>query len=304
MVNKIRYESSEIYDPQEFIESIDDIEKKRKECLDILEIDKLPTEISISTITITCSVDTTFDKIMIPKYIDTNENGIVRIRNGKNKKKKTNLETFQNQVSLDVRVKSKKETLNVKLFLNGSIQITGSKSVEDFINTMLVIFKELRKSKAILDKKTMKINDIKFGDKIENLKISNIKNFKIGMINSNFNLGFGINQHKLYELLSKDKYTCRYYPSGHSSVNIKHEYMGEITSLLVFDKGSIIITGAKNCGHILNAYEFINKYILKYHQQIVKNNIIADNVISKYLIKKEEENEEKKIKNNQKIMKK
>ncbi len=98
------------------------------------------------------------------------------------------------------------------------------------------------------------------------------------MINSNFVYPNKIDRLKLFNLLNSESKECRYDPSNHAPVNIKFNCVDKSISIFVFEKGSILITGAKNCGHILEGYEFINKYLLNNHKKIVKSSINISNI--------------------------
>lgn len=108
----------------------------------------------------------------------------------------------------------------------------------------------------------------------ENVNVSDIYNFKIRMINSNFHIGFLINRENLYELLSKGGIRCSFEPCIHACVNIKYNYKNKDTiSIFVFESGSIVITGAKSKNHIVDAYKFITKVLYENYDNIVKNDI-------------------------------
>ena len=55
-------------------------------------------------------------------------------------------------------------------------------------------------------------------------------------------------------------------------------------SIFVFNKGSIIITGAIDCKQINESYKFIEELLIKYYKDIVDNTHIYKNVINKYLV--------------------
>jgi TATA-box binding protein (TBP) (component of TFIID and TFIIIB) len=240
----------------------------------------------------------------IAKFIPLKNDGIINICFGKEgdpitnrtlnqkKKKKKKLKNnkkqkreFQNQISLDIMVQSKaNKPINIKLFKNGSIQMTGCKSVENVVDVLFKVFTELQVVKAIVEKKndTYEIVEKPFVNNTDRLLLENIKNITIGMINSNFIYPNKIDRLKLFNLLNVEGKDCRYDPAIHAPVNIKFNCTDKSISILVFEKGSILITGAKNCSHIYQGYEFINKYLLTNHRKIVKSNINSDN-IAKYL---------------------
>jgi TATA-box binding protein (TBP) (component of TFIID and TFIIIB) len=244
--------------------------------------------------TICCDLKIEFIVSNIGKYIDLSKNGIVSISYGRNddpctnrslfpkkrqKKKKKAKRVFYNQVSLAIMVESKKDKpVNIKLFTNGSIQMTGCKSIDNVIDVITKIFDELKTVKAIIDKQTMTIIDKPFINDPKKLFLNLVDNIKIGMINSNFRYPNKIDRLKLYNLLLSESIECKYDPSNHACVNIKHHCVDKTISIFVFEKGPIVITGAKNCEHILAGYNFINKYLLNNHKKIVKSNVNISNI--------------------------
>ena len=276
----------------------------KQKIYDALIIKRLPDDVLISTITVCCEIEIQFNVDNIAKFIPLKSDGIINICFGKEgdpitnrtlnqkKKKKKKLKTnkkqkreFQNQISLDIMVQSKaNKPINIKLFKNGSIQMTGCKSVENVVDVLFKVFTELSVVKAIVQKKNDKYEIVEkpFVNNTEKLLLENIKNITIGMINSNFIYPNRIDRLKLFNLLNLEGKDCRYDPAIHAPVNIKFNCTDKSISILVFEKGSILITGAKNCSHIHQGYEFINKYLLINHRKIVKSNINSDN-IAKYL---------------------
>jgi TATA-box binding protein (TBP) (component of TFIID and TFIIIB) len=142
------------------------------------------------------------------------------------------------------------------------------------------IFIELKTVKGIIDKETITIVDKPFINDSSKLELEFVNNITIGMINSNFVYPNKIDRLKLFNLLNLEQKECRYDPSNHAPVNIKYNCKDKSISIFVFEKGSILITGAKNCEHILEGYEFINKYLLTNHKKIVKSSINMTNIDS------------------------
>jgi TATA-box binding protein (TBP) (component of TFIID and TFIIIB) len=274
----------------------------KQKILDALIIKKLPDDVFISTMTVCCELDIEFNVDNIARYIDLKSDGIKDISYGrdgdpatnrslvpkkkkkkkvKSKAKKKQKREFHNQISLNVMIESKKEKpVNIKLFTNGSIQMTGCKSVENVIDVLSKIFIELQTVKAVIDKETMTIVEKPFINDASKLSLEFVQNITIGMINSNFVYPNKIDRLKLFNLLNTEQKECRYDPSNHAPVNIKYNCKDKSISIFVFEKGSILITGAKNCEHILEGYEFINKYLLTNHKKIVKSNINMTNIDS------------------------
>jgi len=263
---------------------------------DILHIKPLPDDLVISTITLCCALNIEFKVAHIAKYIDLKNTSIVKISYGraddpstnralipkkKHKKKKKTKRVFYNQVSLSVMIDSKKDKpINIKLFTNGSIQMTGCKNIDNVLDVLEKIFVELKVVKAIVDIKKNKIQEVPFINDPEKLKLIDIYNISIGMINSNFEYPNHIDRLKLYNLLLSDTLECKYDPSNHACVNIKFYSNQKTISILVFEEGSIVITGAQNYNHILEAYNFINRYLLCNHKKIIKTNITINDIVN------------------------
>ncbi len=277
-----------------------------KDLKNALNIKLLPNDIKISTITITCKVNTTFNNLHIEKYLDL-DNEIVTIKSlrvnktslnvKKTRKKKISKfkkNAFYNQVSIglkktDINLLQKgfKGIINVKLFINGAIQITGCKSYEDFKWALTTLFQKLSVIKATYDGIEKIIIDKPFCGNIDILKLENIERIKVAMINSNFHIGYSINRENLYGLLNNNKIMCSYDPVIHACVNIKYTHNLKKLSIFVFEKGVIIITGANHCDQIIPAYQFIKAYLDKNYNNLAKNTYeVKDDLITQILKRK------------------
>lgn len=274
------------------------------EIVNKIGFDKLPSDISISTMTLACKINVKFNCRNISKYVDLSYGGILSVKCGnhddlqtnrtllpkkqKTGKKKKKKSVFYNQVSIYVMVKGKnKKPVSVKLFLNGAIQLTGCKTVEHAIEAITKIFIELKKIKAIVNLKNycLQVVEHKFVSNREILNMKNVKDIKIAMINSNFNINFKIDRAKLHNLMLIENYEVSYDPEKHACVNIKYDHLEKQLSIFVFEGGSIIITGVRNCYQIIDAYNFINKYLLLNYNKIVKNDNLTNSNIIKFLDK-------------------
>lgn len=258
---------------------------------DKINIDYKPDDVIISTMTIICKVDSEFNVENIGKYISLHNNGIIQCSYGKDvfrtlinkkKKRKNKKNNFYNQVTLLMKTK-RDDIINIKLFKNGSIQMTGCKSIEGSIEALEKLLYLLKKEKAIFNQETNKIDDKPFVSNSSKLNIKDIYSFKIAMINSNFHIGFSIDRTKLYNLMVKDKIDTTYDPIRHAGVIIKYETSDRTISVFIFQSGSIVITGAQNCKQIYEAYQFINKYLLSNYNDIVKTTELSTKTIAKYL---------------------
>ncbi len=179
-------------------------------------------------------------------------------------------------------IKSKKnKPINVKIFSNGAIQMTGCKTIDNALDVLIIILEEFKNIRAIVNYKEHKIVEKPYASDLNILKLKNVKKFKIAMINSNFKLPFKIDRRKLYNLMMSHGYDCVYDPNKHAPVNIKYDHIDKPISIFVFEKGPVIITGARNCGQILESYNFINKYLLTNIKGIIKNDALENSKITK-----------------------
>lgn len=247
-----------------------------------LQMDNLPKDTTISTISSTCKLGTNIHIENIYNLMDLsyNNSDVEIIKYGDKmrtpdgifelKKKTTKRKHFYNQTTIVVNLINGKK-INMKLFKNGSAQMTGCKNVEDYNTLFDIVINKLKKVKAIM--KDGIISEKKFIN--DDTKI-NVTNFKIDMINSNFNVNYMINREKLYKILLSQKTQCRYEPCTHACVNIK--YQPPLTdvkvSVFVFEKGSIIITGAKNSNQIEYAHNYITDILAKYKDDVMKKETI------------------------------
>jgi TATA-box binding protein (TBP) (component of TFIID and TFIIIB) len=248
--------------------------------------------IKISTITLDCKLGVLINVERFARHVVLEQAGVLSVKFGPPEDKKTNRSiivlkakkkpskvNFQNQVTIRMRPQNNltRNPINIKVFKNGSLQMTGCKDMEDFHNVTNNLINILKKGQKI--KRDGKKLKLKF---IENNTTIAIFDTKIRMINSNFKVGYKIDRKKLAKILrskhshnSKNKQfgyiECKYEPtSGHSCVNIKHHYDDKHkSSIFVFQTGAIIITGAKNYSHIIAAYNFIMK-LLEYYYSDVK----------------------------------
>ena len=244
-------------------------------------------DIKISTITLDCKLRTLVNVDKFAKNIDLREDGVVSVKFGDRNnlatnrtivvvksKKKPSTKSFYNQVTILMKPMNNpsRNYINIKVFKNGSLQMTGCKDLNDFHNVTNTLISILKAGKKINNKR------IKFIEDADNIGIHDVN---IRMINSNFKLDYKIDRKKLKELLKKNHgcYTkdtdigyveYKYKPNGgHSCVNIKHKPdEHNKTSIFVFQTGAVIITGAKKINHIIMAYQFIQKILTRYYDEI------------------------------------
>jgi TATA-box binding protein (TBP) (component of TFIID and TFIIIB) len=263
------------------------------------EIDTLPNGVSISTMCASCKLGTILNVLNIEKYLELNTDDVLCVKMNKERirtlipdKKKNKREKktkmikqekeeksnhFYNQITVIIRIGyglindwESEPKINLKLFKNGSVQMSGCKSVK---NINIVLNKLVHKLKMIKAKiEDGKIVEKNYIEEIENLKVSS---FKIDMINSNYKVNMQIDRAKLFSLLLKKKIKSSFEPCIRACVIIKYtpivdnDELKEI-SIFVFQKGNIIITGARRKSHIMAAYKYINNILITHSEEISK----------------------------------
>jgi len=248
-------------------------------------------KIKLSTITLTSKLNTNVKAYEIARYAKFRHNELLGVNFGKEddpltnrcivnikKKKKPKKKNFDNQVSVMMQPQNNMERnpLNIKIFINGSLQITGCKDMEDFFNTGNTLIDVLKRGITIQE--DGKERHIEF---IDNYETIGLYQTQIHMINCDFKLPYKINREKLYSLLKKNHklntkdvdigyVDVSYEPAvGHSSVDIKYNYRDEIhPSIFIFQTGSIIITGWKAYPQLIEAFGFVNRILDRYYDQI------------------------------------
>lgn len=273
------------------------------------DISNLPTGVKISTISCSCKdgLGTNVDLTNILKYMTLNKNDILQIkkdndnmktlipkkiskRKSKKKVKKAKTSYFYHQITMVVRVfegdistedlRDNEPRINFKIFKNGSIQMTGVKSIE-YANRAMnkVIYKLSQVKGKIIDNKISKISYV------EDRKKLTVRNFKMDMINTNYKVNMQIDRKCLYDLLLKMRVKVTFEKCIRACVIIKYYppeplISGKPVSIFVFQAGNIIITGAKNRSHVIDSYKYINNIFVTH---------------SDYIIKKDQEEEGKKL---------
>ena len=250
-----------------------------------------PSKLRISTMTATCSININLDLKKIYDNLKLNSEityielqgkyrGVIfnkksqkRKEKKKKKKKKTSKRRndFYNQATVHVYHPDKKNPVNVKLFKNGNIQMTGTKSYKMGIDVVTRLIEEFYKMEK---------------DIIEEKETMEMTNYNIQMINSDFDIRFKIDRLKLFTLLRQDyNMFVEYEPCNYPGVNIKYFWKEtntifngicscdldnkrckgkknskdscKIITIAVFQSGKIIITGAKRMTQVDSAYKWI-----------------------------------------------
>jgi effector-binding domain-containing protein len=133
----------------------------------------------------------------------------------------------------------------------------------------------------------MQFYDKPFVDSIDKLDINKVHVFNIEMINTNFNGQYQINRNKLFQLLLEKDIDVSFDPIIHASVNIKYELLNansKSISIFVFESGSITIAGSNSYDEVLEAYEFICKFIYTNYNKLLTK-VITPQIIIKLIEK-------------------
>ena len=272
----------------------------------IVELDPhdLPKDLVITTITQTCKLPVNFNVVSIAKRIPLSKNFIHTVKCGncgeicrsiipinerkiRKKKKYVSLKknikpkkNFYNQVSIVVSTPEKIK-MNVKLFRNGSLQITGGVNISSVIWVIDQIFKLIQ---------NMSTSRITYVFPIIFLNIMELYDYSIGMINSNFNIGFRIKRNVLFEKLTSDGFDCSFDSARYAGVKLRYytnisnvsgvsnkqqtktnneEIIEHASTIPVFESGAVIITGSRNFKELVMCYKFINTYLIENYEKIV-----------------------------------
>jgi TATA-box binding protein (TBP) (component of TFIID and TFIIIB) len=217
------------------------------------------------------------NKDSIRTLIDVKKPSKRNIQDAKKKESANGVNNFYNSITLIIRVNEGESSnlnlepkINIKLFKNGSIQMSGCKNVN---NVNIVLNKVLDRLKQVKGKlENGEIKEIKFTEDLDSLGINN---FKIDMIYCNYRISIQIDREKLHELLKKKKVKCIYEPCSRACVIIKYapptnnEDNKEV-SIFIFKKGNIIITGARSRAQVIDSYTYINNILITHSDEIIK----------------------------------
>ena len=223
------------------------------------------------------------------------EHDIVLNNNSKIKSRKNKM--FDNQATLIIWSELSNKNINLKLFINGSGSMTGCRHIDDSNHILNKLITEINRYKE-----TMVIEN---DDDINNDNTLKLISCNITMMKSDFELKMCINRTALRNiLLEKYKILTIYDPTIYPGVKICYMWNKEnkyndgvchcsikckprtkkksgdgdceciTVTIIVFEKGKVVITGARNKIHTDDAYIFINKIINNHSQDIIVNNII------------------------------
>jgi len=216
---------------------------------------------------------------------DETEEGILV----KNSKANNN---FYNSICISIKIRQDK-CINLMIFTNGRITCTGSQQDDDGLVAANMLVSEMKKFPEI------------FEDGMDDIEVIN---YEVVMINSNFFIGFFVDNHKLYDILirNRDNYKlfCSFDPRVYQGVKIYYMWNLNQTekngvcvcsgkkckysakkkngngngdcrriSIAVFGTGKVLIAGAKNDEQLYDTYNFIIKLLQENFKNIVQYSI-------------------------------
>lgn len=258
-----------------------------------------PSEIRISTMTIISNLNSILNieklydildlendiKNNIYPRIDFLKYGGDKIKGNTklNKKKKNKKNYFQNQMTICILLDEQRK-INMKLFKNGKIQLTGIKDKHIVNNGCKYIYELI---------KTINTNEHIIIEP-ENFNYIDDK-YEIVLINSDFKVNYLLNRDNIFIKLNNLGFFVIYEPDIYPGVNLKYfinsnnkqkgicnctkKCNGKGTcngdgdckriTIAIFQSGSIIITGSKNNDQVQECFKFINKFLKDNFNDIV-----------------------------------
>lgn len=195
------------------------------------------------------------------------------------KKKKV---PFDNQATIFVKSPNSGKIINIKLFKNGRVQMTGLKVESDGIDAIQFLIDYIKQFDNII---SGNVNSIQ------------IENYRIVNINNTFNLFFKIDRKKLYEILIKNtnlyishdrqrspgiliyyKFNCNNkHKDGKCYCMSDLKCQGKGTNgtcknvtVIIYESGKGNVTGANSMIQAIEAYEYIKNIIVKHRKDIIK----------------------------------
>lgn len=255
------------------------------------------TDIRISTMTKVGKLSSSFDlkdlfnKLIIDDVIKYVEYGDMTPKGSNPKKEKAKRRKkekgkrknyFYNQLSL---LLYHEKSINIKIFNNGSFQMTGIKNDRMSHNVIDILINIITNIYEDLCLKLLEMNTV--------------------MVNSDFDYQYSLNNDKLHELIEYNNYYSSYEPCTYPGVNIKYyhnenqKYNHGIcqcenicngkglngncrrVTIAAFKSGKIIITGKVEIEQIHIAKDFITNFIYEHKEDILLNYIKYIKMIQK-----------------------
>lgn len=200
---------------------------------------------------------------------------------------------------------------NIKIFRNGSVQMTGIRTPTDGEKITEIIATEIKR--ICVENSTDVIVDYK-PEVLEKIKPND---FSIRMINCDFAFPYKVRRKKLHELLISEKYNnaCSFQPVDYPGVKLQYYWNQDIkcayngrclceiqcegkgngvscnqckkVTVSVFDSGKVLITGANTFVQVNCAFDYINKVVSENEKKLKKTiPTLNEDTTSKIKLKK------------------
>tara|TARA_Y100000389_G_C17419832_1_gene496067 strand:- start:485 stop:1237 length:753 start_codon:yes stop_codon:yes gene_type:complete len=197
-------------------------------------------------------------KVQSIKYINKKEQYYIdRIYNNTKITEKKNKKSFNNQATLSVMTPDGK-AINVKVFKNGYLQMTGCRDINDGKAVAEILCNCFSSNpQYILQNKKIQLNRV-----------------YIGMINSIFHSNFEISRESLVSVI-RDKYekqieSINFEVTNYQGITLKKKStQGNVNTFLIFRSGKTLITGGKSTKDVEEMYSFINNVFKQHYNDIV-----------------------------------
>lgn len=273
-----------------------------------------PTPIRISTITTTASVGAELDLQVLYDNLDIKRDaestGITYVEYGNrkqdtvykgfakkfliNRRRQKPAKRFDNQLTIAYRI-TDDTIVNIKVFRNGKIQMTGIKEVEQGQD---MVEKLVEMVKAIYENGAKEVVD-----DIGKLKASD---YKVCLINTDYKVGFEVKRDCLYRVMISDyENICSYEPCIYPGVKIQYFWNSETPTkdgvcrcstpcyykkksgeghgdgnckkitAATFASGATIITGSHTVSQVHECYSYINKILYENVAKIEKKQMVT-----------------------------
>jgi TATA-box binding protein (TBP) (component of TFIID and TFIIIB) len=241
----------------------------------------------VSTMTYISNLNTEIDLKRLFDVVDIDEDlkyieyGALNQKGAKSSKssnsRKTQKKFFYNQITAHI---FEGKIVNVKIFNNGKIQMTGIKNEEQGINTLNKVVSKIKK----LDKEVL--------ETILTNQDLILEKGKIAMINTDFDCGFKVKREVLQRLVTDKGYYSSFEPTIYPGVNIKYYFNKDKQNngicncegkcngkgkdgfckkitVAVFNSGKIIITGGQSYEQLNTAYDFIHNTLETNRKELI-----------------------------------
>jgi len=269
------------------------------------------TPLRISTMTVTGHIGT---KIDIPKLWDAIPimpywclaEGILKMEHNMNKKgmcrhdimlkRKKQKKKFYNQATIIVRLATNEnewKEVNVKLFSNGGVQMTGILSEEMGKQSIIVLLRTLKEKVSAAIYKEVFPPTSDYPEPI-------LYRYAIQLVNSDYSIGVPVRRDRLHKIFVQIyKLFSTFESDIYQGVNTKYfvndkrppttmpglcgcptlcsgsgtgTELGSCKTVTIapFQTGKLIITGARTLGQIQEAYEYVNMIITKHAEEIIR----------------------------------